>query len=470
MDNKNFLQKTIDYGLLLTLLVFPFLFKIALISLTDVGHPLIEINFSMADLIIGFILILWILKLAIYNEWKQIKFPPIPVLLFIGTGILSFVNAFSIGQWVKEIIQLSEYFFLFYLLLINNFRTFGPTAIKNTLFFTTSIMLITAFIQYSAGKSDPFLVKGISENRNTLGMFLCMIIPLVYSELLASNKLSKKIWMALILLLVCVVLLSVSAIFAISISLFIMNWLFNKRLFQKFLIGIILLGVAYILIFPQKNKNAIKDFTSIYEQGKISENYYRSTNAASYFNNNQFLFKFKKSIKGNYLYIFTNKLFLFQIPNTLSGDRYEDIDNEKHIKNRYLNMVAALNLIFDHPVFGCGLGNYQDFISKYFIGFPKINTAEPTQENTYLIVGSTTGIIGLAALLYLLFSRLKLTYGIYRRFPENSIRLFHLGLFGSLIAIMINSFFVYLFSASVIVPFILILYFSSSYYQSDKAF
>ena len=130
MNKKDLFQKIIDYGLLTTIIVFPLSINIALISPKDPGHPLLAINFSLADVLIGIILLLWVIKIIIHKMWRQIKLPPVPILTFIGIGVLSFVNTFSITQWLKELIQMIEYFFLFYLLLINNMQAIKPSTIK----------------------------------------------------------------------------------------------------------------------------------------------------------------------------------------------------------------------------------------------------------------------------------------------------------------------------------------------------
>ncbi len=458
MNKKHLFQKTIEYGLLATFFVFTFFINIALFSPDDNIHPLIAVNFSIADFFIGFILILWIIKIIIYKEWKQIKLPPIPVLLFIGAGALSFVNSLLLSQWLKEIIQLIEYFFLFYILLINNLQLIKTATIKNVLFIFTSITLIIAFIQHTIINSDTYLVRGTFENRNTFGMFLCFSLPLVYSELLASASIMKKIWMSTLLLLSCWVLLSGSAILAIFISMLIISWIYSRKAFLKFLLVIIGISAAYLVVFPKKNMTAIKDFASIYEEGNINKSYYRILNIVSYFNKTQVM---SKDIGENDLQVLCDNYFRVKLSESLKGNRYDDMDNEKHIKNRYLAMAAALNMFYEYPVTGCGLGNYQQNVGKYFLEFPKINTAEPFQNNTYLIIVSTTGLVGLTAIFYLLLSMVKKSHQKYivSTYPR---KLFYLGLFGSIIALMINSFFTYLFTASLLVPFILILYLSEN--------
>ena len=55
----------------------------------------------------------------------------------------------------------------------------------------------------------------------------------------------------------------------------------------------------------------------------------------------------------------------------------------EYIKNRYLEMQAALNIMSENTLIGVGLGNFQNLIGTYYKELPKVNTAEPNQHNGY---------------------------------------------------------------------------------------
>jgi O-antigen ligase len=450
---KQFLQKIIDYGLLVTVFVFPLFINIAFISPEDPGHPLIAVNVSLADLFIGIVLLLWISKVLICKKWKQIKLPEVSILIFVGTGALSFVNAFSIIQWLKELIQLLEYFLLFYVLLINNLQTIRLATLKSILFVSTSIILAMGLIQHTFLHGDPYFVRGFFENRNILGTFLCMVIPLVYIELLSSGKRIQKIWMGALLFCSYLVLLSGSAALSILISLLILSWSYSKKVFVRFLVISLSLAVSYPFIMPSKNIRSMKEFASIYEQGSISENYYRRLTLLGDLDKTILI---KKDIGNNCLLITSEKFLSVKMPEIRKGERYKDMEGEKHIKNRYLEIQASLNLVSKNTLLGVGLGNYQDNIGTCYNDLPKVNTAEPNQHNGYLIIASTTGLFGLSALLGLFFFMLGNAWKRSRSSREDQY--WHLGLMGSILACMIENLFSYLFVATLLVPFIFIVY------------
>lgn len=458
MINKQTLQKAIDYGLLSILFIFPFSLKIELISPQDIGHPLITINFSLADLFILVILLLWLIKLTAYKEWKQVKLPPDSFLIFIGIGILSLVDGSSIILWLKELIKFLEYFVIFYILLCNNLKNVRISVLKKSLFVFFSILLVLALIQQVLLNADVYLVRGLFDNHNIFAVFICILIPIVYFDMLSTKKYLYRIWMILLLLVSLFVLTSGSTILSLLISLSLATLIYNPKKLVWFSGSCIAIFLIYTLIVPKKNVDSIKESVSIFEQGSIRKNYYQRLvllqgNGANVL--------FQKKIDKNLLQITSDNIFYNKLPAPHYGDRYKEMEGKKHIKNHYLEMQAAINLMSENTLLGVGLGNYQNSIGTYFIELPKVNTAEPNQNNTYLIIGSTLGILGLASLLWLFFSAIKLQFMRIKSSTESRIKLNYLGIFSSLIALFVEGFFSMLFIASLMVPIVIIFYLSN---------
>ena len=160
----------------------------------------------------------------------------------------------------------------------------------------------------------------------------------------------------------------------------------------------------------------------------------------------------QKNIEENYILVSTYQYFKPSLPKPENGERYKDIEGTKHIKNRYLEMQAAINLISEHPLLGVGAGNFQKDIGSYYKELPKVNTAEPGQNNGYLVIGTTLGIIGLVSFIWLFLS---MPLGIIR---SNLQETFQIALLGSVIAGLFENFFVYLFTINLMVPVVFIFY------------
>ncbi len=72
---------------------------------------------------------------------------------------------------------------------------------------------------------------------------------------------------------------------------------------------------------------------------------------------------------------------------------------------RYPEWQAAAAMTFDHPWLGCGLGSYQRHIGRYYGAVPNPpGPAEPDIQNLYLVLSSSAGIPACLAFLAMLGS------------------------------------------------------------------
>jgi O-antigen ligase len=456
--NRSFLQRSIDYGLLAVLLLFPVSVNMAWLVQGDKAHPLFSANVCIADLLIFIVFMIWVAKTIVYKEWKNVKWPPAPIFAFIGFGFLSFINAFSIGEWAKELIKVIEYFLLLYILLENNLRSIRVQVIMRVFFVTTTVILLIAFVQHFFLKEDEYLIRGMFSNNNILGIFLCIAVPLIYSRLIFSTDYAIKIWMSILLVLAFLVLLSGSALLSPVISLLVMTVITGrKRLLYLYCATILLAGVLYTAVMPDRNVRAIRDFGSLYEQGSISRSYYHRIETQA---DNTRDVLVQKDFGDKYFQIAEDFYLKKTVPPIVDGGLYQEMDGKKHIKSRYLEMQASLNLLAENASLGVGLGNYQNNIGKYYYGFPKINTAQPNEDNGYLVIAATSGILGLSAFLWIFLRAIKYCRKGYQLSIGKEKALFW-GLLGSLTAILIENFFSYILSVSLLVPILFLIYLSS---------
>ena len=70
------------------------------------------------------------------------------------------------------------------------------------------------------------------------------------------------------------------------------------------------------------------------------------------------------------------------------------------VPQRYLEAYAALSVMADHPLFGVGLGGYQEHIGRYYQGMPKDNTIVPGTQIGYAVLLASGGILCLGSFLY----------------------------------------------------------------------
>jgi hypothetical protein len=89
---------------------------------------------------------------------------------------------------------------------------------------------------------------------------------------------------------------------------------------------------------------------------------------------------------------------------------YESValyDGEGHATRRYPDWQAAASMILTHPWLGVGPGNYQKQVGQYYAQVPNATgPAEPDIQNLYLVLGASCGLPALLAFLALLTTAL----------------------------------------------------------------
>jgi O-antigen ligase len=114
--------------------------------------------------------------------------------------------------------------------------------------------------------------------------------------------------------------------------------------------------------------------------------------------------------------------------------------NDQGSSNSRITLAeAAWAMIRDNPVVGVGLNNYALVSPRYDqADAASWNNYSPIVHNIYLLIAAETGIIGLFAFLVFLINLLIQTWRIIDQAPNDTIWVASVGIWGALIAIMIN--------------------------------
>jgi hypothetical protein len=86
-----------------------------------------------------------------------------------------------------------------------------------------------------------------------------------------------------------------------------------------------------------------------------------------------------------------------QLPELVSDVRLSE-DEGEHLRQRYLEWQAFLNLLEDRAAAGTGIGAINDYRSEYYGALPKRNTIAEFDQNGWLATAAETGLLGLACL------------------------------------------------------------------------
>ena len=216
---KQLLQKIIDTGLLAITVLMPISLSSALYSIEDPVHPIIAARFSIADVVIAFIFFVWLSKIVVHREYRDLKLPPVPIIAFVIACFLSGINASSMKNWLKELIQYTEYFIVLYLLLVNNTSSQKQVQKMIHLLFTISgLIVLVALYQHFILQGSPYLVRSLFENQHILGIFLSLCLPFMLGYALHSDQRLIKIFLYAIIVISVPVILSAGVMIALIIS------------------------------------------------------------------------------------------------------------------------------------------------------------------------------------------------------------------------------------------------------------
>lgn len=432
------LDNLLDYMILILLCFAPLVILIGLFPADDLVHPIISVQISLAEILILIVFGLFFLKVLLEKSWRQLKWPPIAILLYLSVILLSSLNATSNLSIIKEFLQNALYFFLFYIVLINrpNPDIFLRKA-RIILVVLTCLSILVACYQTFIEGGSPYLIRGLFVNRNLFGGFLVLTLPLIFIQALHTHKIWLKVFYWIVMLLAFAVIYAPFAVIAAFIALFCVAWFHLSRNFKYILL--LFLPIILSLIFSSQYRQEWKNALSVYEQGSVGLNYNRVQRLLYDLPKNTWL---QKNMDDKVLLI-EDELFMSSVePQTrLEDDQYTHLKDRENIKQRYLEWYATLNMVSEQPVIGFGAGQYQDFVGSKYGTLIKVNTMEPNCDNSYLVTASTLGILGLSALLWILFYHFMNALKMIKTGENEQRKIQGLWIVGSFIGIGIYGFF-----------------------------
>ncbi len=112
-------------------------------------------------------------------------------------------------------------------------------------------------------------------------------------------------------------------------------------------------------------------------------------------------------------------------------------DDNGSWRTRITTAKVALDIVRDYPLFGCGINNYGTLFNTYWSS-EDVFTRKAAVHNTYLLYAAETGLVGLAAYLWLLAAALVRTWRALKcRLPQYSATA--VGLFLAWIAYLVEA-------------------------------
>lgn len=330
------LQLFFRIGVLVTLCIAPTQWSL---------EPRPKLHLSPADLALVLSAGIWLLDTLVTRDWRRfLRLPPWPSLLFIACVFVSALTAPDKAAALKDLFQYVEYFLVGSMLFAAFLRD-EPRAVRHALLIlaaATAFILSLSMYHYFSAETANLSVRGTFGNRNVLGGFLALALPLCFSGAIGAPSFTGKAVSALLLIAGLTVTLSGAAYFAVACVIAGMAATRGPRVFIPAVALLVLWQSCVLPRLPRENDLAHFQSVALYD--------------------------------GNGL-----------------------------VERRYPDWQAAYSMALTHPLLGVGLGNYQKHVGQYYDNIPRqTGPSEPDIQNLYLVLAASAGFPALLAFLAML--------------------------------------------------------------------
>jgi O-antigen ligase len=329
------LQGLFRVGALVTLCIAPTQWSL---------EPRPKLHVSPADLALALTAGVWLLDTLVARDWRRLlRLPPWPNLLFLACAGASALIAADKGAALKDLVQYVEYFLVGSMLFAAFLRD-DARASRRTLAFlavATAFILSLALRHYLSSDTPDLFVRGTFGNRNVLGGFLALALPLCFAGLFDVRALPLKAGLAALLLTGLAVNLSGASFFAVALVLVGMAATRGPKLFIPVAALLLVWQTCVLPRLPRENDLAHFSSVALYDGGQV--------------------------------------------------------------ERRYPDWQAAYSMLLTHPWLGVGLGNYQNNVGQYYDNIPRqTGPSEPDIQNLYIVLAASAGVPALLAFLAML--------------------------------------------------------------------
>jgi O-antigen ligase len=369
-SREGWLSRIIDAGLVLILVTAP----------TQYSFEVAEkVYLSIVDPLIWGVCALWGIHLLRSHSISQIRLPPLYLVLFIAMGVLSVMRSVQVMASLKDLFQLIEYFIAGYLLFFHHLDR--PERLRRfvAIFLAVgAVIVFVGLVQYTAGQVEDFRVRGTFGNRNVLGGFLSLTLPLFFGLMMHETNKWKRAFFLTVIVFGLGITLSGGSFLAIALAIIVLALMRHITAFVTCCV-VLCAGIVFLLPgLPRANHDVLFESIALYPDGH-------------------------------------------------------------EVGNRYTEWQAAVVMTEENPLLGVGIGNYQANIGQYYGSLPSPAVKlEDDSQNMYLVVASTMGLPGLALLLAVLVSHAWSALALYWRSTDDGQRGLSLGLLGSILAFSLN--------------------------------
>lgn len=373
------------------------------VSPTQYAIPLPHrVHLCLADPLIWVAWGLWvwaIFRHRIPFRWTDVSLGGTLLVLW---GIVSTVHSRAGWRGLVEVVQHAEYFLAAYLVFRATARdTVWRKRLLEVFVAVTAAILVVTVVQYLHPRLSPLQVSGTFGNRNVLGGYLSLALPLLAGLAAVEPSARRRIGLALMIAVGWATQLSGATFLALTTAFLGMAALRSPGALGVVALLLLLGSVTLLPHLPRHNAGTLADSIAFFDEAGLPF-------------------------------------------------------------GRYPEWQAGARLVTDHALTGVGPGRYQSHIGAYYGTLPdRTGPSEPDTQNLYLVLAGSLGLPGLLAWGSLLIAALGRAVRAYVRShpaPESGLAI---GAFGGLVAFMINALWAPLLVRGIGIPLALLLSFAA---------
>jgi len=372
---KWFLTSPLDRILLLGAVV------ITILAPTQSGFTILGgVNVCVVDPLVWIFGAVLAIRMLLARDRQLVRTFPLAAAASLMLAALSVLRAEAKSNALKDLVQYVEYFAVALGLYLSVMRNDAGRRLLTKVFLgvATVIIFLTGIQYLRPGSVDDFAVRGTFGNRNVLGGYLSLCVPLSIAAAVNARTWGVRVWQTAVTCVALAVTLAGGTMLAILIAAVSVAAITRKWQVWVAWVGVFALLVMVFPRLPRANTWVIHDS------------------------------------------------FAFYTP-----------DGEPAM--RYPEWQAAAAMTADHPLRGVGLGNYQRHVGQYYGVMPSENIkAEADSQNMYLVLAGTIGIFGALAFLALLTGAMTTALRSYFLSNSASNAALAAGGFASLLAFSLN--------------------------------
>lgn len=354
------------------------LLAIVIVSPTQSGLEVApKTHLSLADPLIWGVFVLWLAALLRSPGPGRVRYPPVMVWLFVLAGVVSAWHAVHPLKCAKGIGQFIEYFGAAYLLVANVPDAVQARRLLNVFLAVATGVVLVAVAQYAVVGLDDFKVRATFGNRNVLGGYFALVVPLMAGVALFETNRWRRAWLWSVVTLALLVTFSGGAMIAMGVALAVVTMARGRVAFVAFAAAFLVILLVVMPRLPRHNDEVLNDSVRLF-------------------------------------------------------------NDKNEVSLRYTEWQAATVMVAENPWRGVGLDNFQDNIGGYFGVLPRpTGVVEHDSENLYLVLASSIGLPGLACFLGLLLAGGLRAARRFVTAPEAGDKGLALGLAGALLGFAI---------------------------------